>query len=85
MHFGQLPPPQSVAVSAPLVTPSVQVAALQAPEAHTLLAQSAPAPHAFPTTQGLHEPPQSTSDSVPFFVLSEHEGVWQTPLVHSRL
>ena len=31
------------------------------------------------------EPPQSTSDSVPFWTLSAHVGPWQTLPVHTEL
>jgi hypothetical protein len=75
VHFGQPLPPQSLAVSVPLVTPSVQVAALHTPPVHTLLSQSLAVPHAFPATHGEQEPPQSVSLSVPFFAWSEHDAV----------
>lgn len=74
-HSGQLAPPQSFAVSVPLVTPSMHVAALHAPPVQTRLAQSLAATQTFPVTHGEHEPPQSTSVSLPFFVLSEHDAV----------
>jgi hypothetical protein len=55
-----------------LVTPSEQVGALQRPPVHTLLEQSAPPPHAlFAPHAAQVPPPQSTSDSAPFFVPSE--------------
>ncbi len=46
---------------------------------HTRLWQSFPEPHACPVPHGVHEPPQSTADSVPFFTPSLHVAVWQTP------
>ena len=71
-HFPQLPP-QSVSVSLPFSTPSVQVGAWQAggkPE-HTLLEQSGLALHAlFAAHAEQSEPPQSVSVSVPFLTPS---------------
>src|SRR3569623_552736 len=76
-------PPQSVPVSVPFFTPSLQVGAAQAPLAHPPLAQMAPAPvplpHIFPFAQGGHDPPQSTSVSEQFFTKSEQEAAWQMP------
>jgi hypothetical protein len=66
-------PPQSVPVSLPFFTPSLQVGAAHAPPAQTPLAQFAPLlPHIRPVAHGwpmgaaAHEPPQSTSLSLPF-------------------
>jgi hypothetical protein len=76
-------PPQSVPVSVPFFTPSLQVGAAQAPLAHTPLAQLAPAPvplpHIFPFAQGGHDPPQSTSVSVLFFTPSAQLAAAQIP------
>jgi hypothetical protein len=88
-HAGHVRPPQSGAVSAPFLTLSEHVAAT-----HTLLVhlplpgrtQSAFTLQPLPTAHFVvQEPPQSTPVSVPFCTLSEHVGVWHTPLVHLRL
>jgi hypothetical protein len=72
---------------------SPQVGAAHWPAVQTPLTQSLAelhfwaVPHFF---AGAHEPPQSTSVSVPFLTVSEHVGIWQTlgvplqtPLVQS--
>jgi hypothetical protein len=41
--------------------------------------------HAEPSAQAPHDPPQSTSDSVPFFTPSVHVAVWQMFEVHTPL
>jgi hypothetical protein len=65
-HLGQLEP-QSLSVSVPFLTLSVQVGIWQMPDVHTPLVQSPGIEHLSP---GLHlvvqEPPQSTSVSLPF-------------------
>jgi hypothetical protein len=48
------------------------------PPAQFELRQSAETEHDEPSAHAPHVPPQSTSDSVPFFTPSEHEGTWQT-------
>src|SRR5690242_3234014 len=69
---GEQPPPQSVAVSAPFFTPSMQVGVEHAPAAQTPLRQSAA------TRQGsrslhfsMQLPPQSVAVSAPFMTPSE--------------
>jgi hypothetical protein len=45
-----------------------------------LLLQSLAPLHVFPVPHGPHvAPPQSTSVSAPFFILSVHEGAWHVP------
>jgi hypothetical protein len=82
-------PPQSTAVSLPFLTVSVQVGAAHAPAVQTPLAQFAPLlaplPHIFPVAQGGQLPPQSTSVSVPFLVVSAHEAAAHTPLTQTPL
>jgi hypothetical protein len=71
---GQLPP-QSTAVSAPFLTPSLQLGAWHTLPAHDALAQSAPVRQALPGAQRVAQPPlQSTSVSVPFATPSVHVG-----------
>jgi hypothetical protein len=65
---GHVAPPQSTSLSAPFFTPSAQDATWQWLDAHTLLAQSPPAPHSLPAPHAGHPPPQSASVSPPFFV-----------------
>jgi hypothetical protein len=71
--LAQLAPPQSVSVSVPLRTPSLQLSAWHSPPEHTALLQSEFAVHPLPVPQRAHvvAPPQSTSVSPPFSVLSE--------------
>jgi len=55
---------------------------------HTLLAQSAAAPHFLPSVHVAHPdpgPPQSLSDSVPLSTASLHVALWQTALVQTPL
>jgi hypothetical protein len=79
-QVGQLPPPQSMSVSVPFWTPSVQLAALQLPPWHTWVVQSEPKTQLWPTAQlGQLPPPQSTSVSVPFFTPSVQLAAWQVP------
>jgi hypothetical protein len=66
-HFLQSGPPQSAAVSAPLRTPSAQLAAAQALSMQDSVAQSAPTRHARVSAHAGQAPPQSTSVSLPFF------------------
>lgn len=40
VQVGQVPPPQSTSVAAPLISPSSQAAAMQRPLLHVLLVQS---------------------------------------------
>src|SRR4051812_43939978 len=50
------------------------------------LVQSEPARHILPSAHFAHMPPQSTSVSVPFFILSLHDGaVLHTLLVQTAL
>jgi hypothetical protein len=74
-HLGQLAPPQSVSVSVPFLTTSVQVAGWHTSPVHTPLWQSLATAHVLPATHLLHEaPPQSMSVSVPFLTRSEQPG-----------
>jgi hypothetical protein len=50
-----------------------------APAWHSPDAQSAVAEHPRPSTHGAHDPPQSTSVSLPFFTPSEHVGAGVFP------
>jgi hypothetical protein len=66
-------PPQSTSVSVPLFTPSPQEFAWQMVFSQTLLAQSVGTPQDRCGPHGAQSgPPQSTSLSDPFFVLSAH-------------
>jgi len=75
--------PQSTSVSAPFLTPSVQVGSwhsrrqtpVEKPSAHLPLAQLTPTLHFFPVAQRAQASavsPQSTSNSPPFFTPSLH-------------
>jgi hypothetical protein len=44
-HFGHIPPPQSMSVSAPFLMPSEHAGAWQMSDLHTLLLQSVEAKH----------------------------------------
>jgi hypothetical protein len=75
-------PPQSMPVSVPFFTVSVQLGAVQ-----RLIAEQAPLAQSTPVLQpppSAHlfgqEPPQSTPVSEPFWRLSVHDGAWQVPL-----
>jgi hypothetical protein len=88
-HAAQVPPPQSVSVSLPFLTPSAQVGAwhvLVVVPVHTPLAQSLPTRQTLADAQvGQVPPPQSTSVSAPFFTTSAQVGVWHTLPVHLPL
>jgi hypothetical protein len=89
-QWGQLGPPQSTSVSAPFLAPSVQLGpdGVQTLLVHSVLTQSAPATHALPSEHlGQLGPPQSTSVSLPFLVLSEQLvlGAVQRLLLHRAL
>src|SRR5262245_19676788 len=78
-------PPQSISVSPPLRTPSLQVASAQDPCTQLREAQSVPATQPWPVSQlGQPLPPQSTPVSVPFFMPSVQVGGLrvQTPATH---
>ena len=87
-HFGQVPPPQSGAVSVPFWTASEQVGAAQAlgEPLHTLLWQSlacvqvSPVPHAVQS-----RPPQSMAVSLPFCAPSVQLAEEQKPDEQVRL
>jgi hypothetical protein len=65
-------------VSVPFFTVSAQVGAAQAPLLQTPETQSVTAPQVCPVVQvGPQKPPQSMSDSVPFFALSVQVAAWQ--------
>jgi hypothetical protein len=78
---GHVGPPQSVSVSAPFLTPSVQLEAWQTPLAQTPVVQSPPALHDEPMPQRGQVPPQSVSVSVPFWTPSLQLGVRQSESV----
>src|SRR4051812_5811353 len=87
VHFLQVPP-QSMSVSAPFLTPSVQLGTWHTPPPHRALAQSKGMEQALPLPHfcvGAQPPPQSTSVSVPFLMPSEHDGAWQDPVMHTAL
>jgi len=75
---GQSPhegPPQSVSVSVPFRTPSVQLGVWHAPPAHTRLVQSGALLQPCPGAHGPQlVPPQSRPVSLPFATPSTHEG-----------
>jgi hypothetical protein len=80
------PAPQSVSVSAPLVTPSEQLGAWQMPETHTPLWQSLAEKQLARSAHFVAQtPPQSTSDSVAFRTRSEQEGAWHRDPVQTEL
>jgi hypothetical protein len=75
---GHMGPPQSVPVSLPFFTPSVQVGAWHVAPEHTPLAQSLGMAQPPPAVHGAQiGPPQSVPVSPPFFTPSVHLGVWQ--------
>jgi hypothetical protein len=57
----------------------------QWPAVQELLEQSEPMPQVLPGAHFPQGPPQSTSDSLPFLMLSLQVAVWQTPPVHTPL
>ena len=65
------------------MTPSLQVAIAHTPAVHTPEAQSLRAPQTLPAAHGVQLPPQSTSDSLPFFLPSLQLGAAQMPAVHT--
>jgi hypothetical protein len=78
-HAGQTPP-QSTSVSLPSLVPLLQLGRPQKPLEQAPLAQSAARLQCLPTAQRVHvvTPPQSVSDSPPFWTLSEQDGGSQT-------
>jgi len=71
-HAEHDPPPQSVSVSKPFLTPSVQIGDLHRPAKHTRELQSDELAQAFPSAHFPQvPPPQSTSVSAPFFMKSK--------------
>ena len=83
-HLVAQVPPQSMAVSVPFLIPSLQVpeGATQRPPVQVALLQSAPTPQVLPLAHlVMHEPPQSTSLSLPFLMPSVQvgSGAAQTP------
>ncbi len=75
---GQLvAPPQSMSVSPPFFTTSVQAGALHVPEVHTPLVQSLATVQVLLVAQRgqVVAPPQSMSLSPPFFAASVQEGI----------
>jgi hypothetical protein len=88
-HFldGAQLPPQSVSVSDPFFTPSVQIGATQVVPLHTPLAQSLAIVHPPPVPHRAHveAPPQSMPDSEPFFTMSVQLGARHVFVVHTPL
>jgi len=83
-------PPQSMSVSLPFFTASLQVGAVQTSVAagqKSGLEQSLLAAQPTPAAQRgqLFAPPQSTPVSTPFCTLSVHEGAAHSPAVHTPL
>jgi hypothetical protein len=81
-HLPQVAPPQSMSVSVPFLTTSVQVAAWHrfgAPEQTPLWQSPATVQSPFVAHPPQVPPPQSTSVSAPFSVPSVHVGAWHTP------
>src|SRR5262245_11181421 len=72
-------PPQSVSVSLPFRTRSLQVGAWHLVAVQTSLAQSEGPRQFLPGGQPVHEPPQSWSDSEPFVAPSLHVAEAQIP------
>src|SRR5262245_16934294 len=73
-HCGQ-GPPQSMSVSMPFFTPSMQFGTWHTPPVQTLLMQSVPTAQVFPSLQAMQTgPPQSTSVSLAFFTWSVQVG-----------
>jgi hypothetical protein len=71
-------PPQSVSVSVPFLTVSLQLGTLHTSglPAHTPLVQSLASAQDLPSMHAAHEPPpQLTSVSLPFFTVSVHDGL----------
>jgi hypothetical protein len=58
--------------------------AVHRPAKHAPMLQSPSTPQFFPTAQGLHDPPQSTSVSVPFFTKSVHCASMHLPVALSQ-
>jgi hypothetical protein len=87
-QFLQTVPPQSTSVS-PLLGSSVALlhaGSWQIVETHELFWQSVFTPQLWPIAHlVVHEPPQSTSVSVPFLTVSLHTGTWQVFDVHTPL
>jgi hypothetical protein len=85
----QVPPPQSMSVSAPFFTLSPHVGAWQvlfgATPVQTPLWQSPATTHVLPTPQSAQGPPQSTSLSPWFFTPSPQVGAAHWPLLQTPL
>jgi hypothetical protein len=78
-HFAHDEPPQSMSVSFPFLTRSVQLGDWQMLPMQTPLAHSPGPAHTMPVLHLAHPaPPQSISVSVPFLTLSAHVAAWQT-------
>jgi len=81
-------PPQSLSVSVPFLTPSLQLAAAHLLSIQRALAgemQSASPLQALPIVQPPQEPPQSTSVSSPFLALSPQPAARHLPVGASHL
>jgi hypothetical protein len=84
-HRAHVLPPQSVPVSLPFFTPSVQLGATHLFAVHTWLEQSELPLQPCPVPQVGHDPPQSVPVSEPFFTVSVQVGARHVPLVHTPL
>src|SRR5215510_1428488 len=71
-HFAHDVPPQSMSLSSPFLTESLQVAATHTEPTHELDRQSAPALQPLVSPHAGQAPPQSTSVSLPFLRPSSH-------------
>jgi hypothetical protein len=81
-------PPQSRPVSSPLRTPSLHAAVAQTLPVHLPLVgivQSSSSPHRLPMPHRVHDPPQSSSVSSPFWTPSVQPGAMQLPVDVSHL
>jgi hypothetical protein len=65
--------------------PSVQLAAWHSPALQTWPRQSSGVEQAFPSGQGEHAPPQSTSVSLPLRTWSEHDAARQMDPTQDKL
>ncbi len=83
-HFAHAPPPpQSLSVSFPFLTPSTHVAAWQSIPLHTPSTQSAATAHVSPVAHvDPQAPPQSMSVSEPFFTPSLQLAGTHTCIAH---
>jgi hypothetical protein len=81
-HLPHAEPPQSMSLSSPFLTESLQVAATHTEPTQDRVTQSAPVLHPLVSPQAAHAPPQSTSVSPPFFRPSPQSAGKQRPAAH---